>query len=239
MPTHPIESTARHTSRTEVRDGLNKAVYLMAHKGVRMASADYTSRGAVAVITLNNPPVNAFSLNVRKAIAEGLERAANAQEIRAVVITGSGAAFSGGADVTEFGSTDMVAAPNLTDLCALIEEFPKPVIAALNGTTLGGGLELALVCHYRVAAAAAQLGLPEVKLGLLPGAGGTQRLPRLIGAERALNMIVSGNPVAARELKATNLLDLVVEADASAAAIEFAQRNLDGKLALKKARDAT
>ena len=157
----------------------------------------------------------------------------------AVVITGSGAAFSGGADVTEFGSAEMVAAPNLADLCALIEEFPKPVIAALNGTTLGGGLELALVCHYRVAAAPAQLGLPEVKLGLLPGAGGTQRLPRLVGAERALNMIVSGNPVAARELAATNLLDLVVEADAAAAAIAFAERNLDGKLPLKKARDAT
>jgi 3-hydroxyacyl-CoA dehydrogenase len=176
---------------------------------------------------------------VRKAIADGLERAANAQEIRAVVITGSGAAFSGGADVTEFGSVQMVAAPNLADLCAQIEEFPKPVIAALNGTTLGGGLELALVCHYRVAAAPAQLGLPEVKLGLLPGSGGTQRLPRLVGAERALNMIVSGNPVAARELKATNLLDLVVEADAAAAAIAFAERNLDGKLPLKKARDAT
>jgi 3-hydroxyacyl-CoA dehydrogenase len=204
-----------------------------------MASADYTSRGAVAVITLNNPPVNALGLKVRKAIADGLERAANAQEIRAVVITGSGAAFSGGADVTEFGSALMVAAPNLADLCAQIEEFPKPVIAALNGTTLGGGLELALVCHYRVAAAPAQLGLPEVKLGLLPGSGGTQRLPRLVGAERALNMIVSGNPVAARELKATNLLDLVVEADAAAAAIAFAERNLDGKLPLKKARDAT
>ena len=133
----------------------------------------------------------------------------------------------------------MVAAPNLTDLCALIEEFPKPVVAALNGTTLGGGLELALVCHYRVAVAPAQLGLPEVKLGLLPGAGGTQRLPRLVGAERALNMIVSGNPVAARELAATNLLDLVVEADAVTAAIAFAQRNPDGGLPLKKARDST
>jgi 3-hydroxyacyl-CoA dehydrogenase len=204
-----------------------------------MASADYTSRGAVAVITLNNPPVNAFSLSVRKAIADGLEQAADTHDIRAVVITGSGAAFSGGADVTEFGSAEMVAAPNLADLCALIEEFPKPVIAALNGITLGGGLELALVCHYRVAAAAAQLGLPEVKLGLLPGAGGTQRLPRLVGAERALNMIVSGNSVAARELAATNLLDLVVETDAAAAAIAFAERNLDGKLPLKKARDAT
>jgi 3-hydroxyacyl-CoA dehydrogenase len=204
-----------------------------------MAFADYTSRGAVAVITLDNPPVNALGLNVRKALADGLERAASAEEVAAVVITGTGAAFSGGADVSEFGSKEMVAAPNLADLCALIEGFPKPVIAALNGTTLGGGLELALVCHYRVAAAPAQLGLPEVKLGLLPGAGGTQRLPRLIGAERALNMIVSGNLIAARDLAATNLLDLVVESDAPAAAIGFAERNLDGKLPLKKARDAT
>ncbi len=136
-----------------------------------MASADYTSHGAVAVITLNNPPVNALSLNVRKAVADGLERAANAEPIGAVVITGAGANFCGGADVSEFGAPQMLAAPNLADLLAMIENFPKPVVAALNGTTLGGGLELAMTCHYRVASASAPLGLPEVKLGLLPGGG--------------------------------------------------------------------
>ena len=204
-----------------------------------MASADYTAHGAVAVITLNNPPVNALSLSVRKAVADGLERAANAEPIGAVVITGAGAAFCGGADVSEFGAPQMLAAPNLADLLAMIENFPKPVVAALNGTTLGGGLELAMTCHYRVASASAPLGLPEVKLGLLPGGGGTQRLPRLAGTERALNMIVSGNPAAARELESTNLLDSVVEGDALAATIDFIQRNAGDRLPLKRARDIT
>ncbi len=204
-----------------------------------MAFADYTSHGAVAVITLNHPPVNALGLNVRKAIADGLERAANTESIGAVVITGAGATFCGGADVSEFGLPEMIAAPDLTDLCALIEGFPKPVIAALNGLALGGGLELAMACHYRLASAAAPLGLPEVKLGLLPGAGGTQRLPRLAGVERALNMIVAGNPLAARELASTNLLDSVVDTDVLSAAIGFSQHNVGGKLPLKKARDVT
>ena len=131
----------------------------------------------------------------------------------------------------------MFAAPNLADLFAMIEDFPKPVIAAINGTALGGGLELAMACHYRVAAAAAQLGLPEVKLGILPGAGGTQRLPRLVGAERALNMIVSGTPLAARELADTDLLDSVVDAEVLPAAIALCQHGAGGKLPLKKARD--
>jgi 3-hydroxyacyl-CoA dehydrogenase len=202
-----------------------------------MAFADYTSHGSVAVITLGSPPVNALSLGVRNAIVDGLERAANADSIAAVVITGSGATFCGGADVSEFGLPAAVAAPNLSDLVALVEGFSKPVVAALNGTALGGGLELAMACHYRVASAAAQLGLPEVKLGILPGAGGTQRLPRLVGAERALNMIVSGTPVAARELAKTKLLDSVVEADPVPAAIALAQRVVEEKLPLKKARD--
>jgi 3-hydroxyacyl-CoA dehydrogenase len=204
---------------------------------MRMAFADYSSHGSVAVITLNNAPVNALGLKVRKAIADGLERAADADFVGAVVITGAGATFCGGADVSEFGSPEMIAAPNLADLFALIEYFPKPVIAALNGTALGGGLELAMSCHYRLATAAAQLGLPEVKLGILPGAGGTQRLPRLVGAERALNMIVGGNPVAARELANTDLLDSVVDAEVLPAAIAFGQHDAGGKLPLKKARD--
>ena len=154
-----------------------------------------------------------------------------------MVITGAGAMFCGGADVSEFDSPNMFAAPNLLDLFAMIEDFPKPVIAAINGTALGGGLELAMACHYRVAAAAAQLGLPEVKLGILPGAGGTQRLPRLVGAERALNMIVSGIPLAARELANTDLLDSVVDAEVLPAAIALCQHSAGGKLLLKKARD--
>jgi 3-hydroxyacyl-CoA dehydrogenase len=202
-----------------------------------MASADYTSHGTVAVITLNNPPVNALSVSVRKGLADGLEQAANSSSIAAVVLTGAGSAFCGGADVSEFGLPEMTAAPSLPDLCAMAEGIPKPVIAALNGTALGGGLELAMSCHYRIALAGAQLGLPEVKLGILPGAGGTQRLPRLVGPERALNMIVSGTPVAARDLAKTALLDSVVDADVASAAIAFAEGAAGGKLPLKKARD--
>jgi 3-hydroxyacyl-CoA dehydrogenase len=204
-----------------------------------MAFADYTSQGAVAVITLKNPPVNALGLGLRKAIADGVERAGNEASIRAIVIVGSGNAFCGGADVSEFGRPVMAASPSLWDLFALIENSPKPVVAAINGLALGGGLELALACHYRVAAAAAQIGLPEVKLGLLPGAGGTQRLPRLVGVERALNMILSGNPVSARDLAGTDLLDSTTDGDAAGAAIAFAGRVVAEKMPLKKARDVT
>ncbi|HTB28738.1 MAG TPA: 3-hydroxyacyl-CoA dehydrogenase NAD-binding domain-containing protein [Steroidobacteraceae bacterium] len=202
-----------------------------------MASADYTSRGAVAVITLDNQPVNALGLSVRRGVADGLERAADDPSVGAVVLTGAGATFCGGADVSEFGLPAMSASPHLTDLCQLVEGFPKPVIAALNGLALGGGLELAMCCHYRVALATAQVGLPEVKLGILPGAGGTQRLPRLAGPERALNMIVSGTPATARELAATALFDEVVESDVVSAAIAYAERAVEAKLPLKKARD--
>jgi len=202
-----------------------------------MASADYTLRGAIAVITLDNPPVNALGLGVRQGVADALERAQADAAVSAVVLTGTGATFCGGADVSEFGLPAMIAAPHLTDLCDLVEGFPKPVIAALNGLALGGGLELAMCCHYRVALAAAQVGLPEVKLGILPGAGGTQRLPRLAGPERALNMIVSGTPVSARELAHTELLDQIVEADVVPAAVEYARRAVDEKLPLKKTRD--
>ena len=204
-----------------------------------MASADYTARGTVAVITLDSPPVNALGLGVRKGVAAGLERAANDASIGAVVITGAGTTFCGGADVGEFGSPAALASPNLRELCAFLESFPKPIVAALNGTALGGGLELAMSCHYRAALGSAQLGLPEVKLGILPGAGGTQRLPRLVGAERALNMIVSGTPVAARDLDRTELLDAVVESDVLAAAIALAEKCAREKLPLKKARDTT
>jgi 3-hydroxyacyl-CoA dehydrogenase len=202
-----------------------------------MAFADYTSQRAVAVITLKSPPVNALSMGLRAAIADGVERAAGDASIRAVVIIGSGSAFCGGADVGEFGLPGMSASPSLTDLFGLIENSPKPIIAAINGLALGGGLELAMACHYRVAAATALLGLPEVKLGLIPGAGGTQRLPRLVGVERALNMMVSGNPVSARDLAATALLDSIAEAEVLAAAVAYAERVIGEKLPLKKARD--
>ena len=155
-------------------------------------SASYEVRGAVAVITLNNPPVNGLGFETRKAVAEGVERAEDDAAVKAIVITGAGKAFSGGADIKEFGSPKAMAEPNLLSLIARVEGASKPVVAAIHTVCMGGGLELSLGCHYRVVAPGAQIALPEVKLGILPGAGGTQRLPRAIGVEAALNMIVSG-----------------------------------------------
>ena len=153
-------------------------------------SANYEVRGAIAVITLDNPPVNGLGYATRKAAAAGIERAEVDPAVKAVIITGAGKAFSGGADIREFGSPKALAEPNLLSLIAVVENCSKPVVAAVHTVCMGGGLELALGCHYRVAAPGAKIALPEVKLGLLPGAGGTQRLPRALGVEPALNMIV-------------------------------------------------
>ena len=141
-------------------------------------SADYKVHGDVAVITLNNPPVNGLGLATRVAIAEGLNRADTDAAVKAIVITGAGKAFSGGADIKEFGSPKSLQEPNLLSVILAIENASKPVIAAVHSVAMGGGLELALGCHYRIAAPGASVALPEVKLGLIPGAGGTQRLPR-------------------------------------------------------------
>jgi 3-hydroxyacyl-CoA dehydrogenase len=178
---------------------------------------------ATAIITFANPPVNGLSHAARAGIAAALERAQADATVRAIVLTGGGGLWSGGADIREFGTPASSAAPALAQLIAQVEAGPKPVIAAITGTCLGGGLELALAAHLRVAAADARLGLPEVKLGLIPGAGGTQRLPRLVGAERALDMIVGGEPVAAAALGNTPLLDRVVAGDPVPAAIELAE----------------
>lgn len=158
-------------------------------------SADYKVHGDVAVISLNNPPVNGLGLSTRQAITEGVEKAAQDTSIKAIVITGHGKAFSGGADIREFGSPKATQEPNLLSVIAQIENSVKPVVAAVHTVAMGGGLELALGCHYRVAAPGASIALPEVKIGLIPGAGGTQRLPRVLGVEPALNMIVSGEPI--------------------------------------------
>jgi 3-hydroxyacyl-CoA dehydrogenase len=157
--------------------------------------ARYEQRGQVALITLDNPPVNGLGYATRCAVAEGVAKAVADASVQAIVITGAGKAFSGGADIREFGSPKAVAEPNLLSLIKLLDDTPKPVVAAINGTCMGGGLELALGCHFRVVVPGAPIALPEVKLGLIPGAGGTQRLPRALGVENALNMIVSGEPV--------------------------------------------
>ena len=188
-------------------------------------SASYEVRGAVAVITLNNPPVNGLGLATRVAVAAGIEQAVADASVKAIVITGAGKAFSGGADIREFGSPKAIQEPNLLSLIRLCENTPKPVVAAIHTVCMGGGLELALGCHYRVVSPGAQIALPEVKLGLVPGAGGTQRLPRVLGVETALNMIVKGDPVKSEILAALpgqKLFDRVVEGDLLAGACAFA-----------------
>jgi 3-hydroxyacyl-CoA dehydrogenase len=187
-------------------------------------TVDYHLDRNVAVVTLSNPPVNGLSHALRTGIADALARVQSDQSARAIVLTGAGGLFSGGADIREFGTPASTAEPTLRRVIDLIEASAKPVVAAITGTCLGGGLELAMAAHYRVASAEAKLGLPEVKLGLLPGAGGTQRLPRLVGAERAAEMIVGGEPVRAADLTSTRLFDLVVEGDPLAEAVELAGR---------------
>ncbi|MEN3297513.1 MAG: 3-hydroxyacyl-CoA dehydrogenase [Burkholderiales bacterium] len=202
-----------------------------------MESALYNITGDVAVITLNNPPVNGLGLDLRKAIIASIERAAADNAVRAIVLIGSDRAFSGGADVREFGTPKATEEPILRTVIATVESSQKPVIAAISGACMGGGLELALGCHFRIAKADAQIALPEVKLGLLPGAGGTQRLPRLVGLETAVDMIVGGNPVAALKLKDTALLDAVCDGDLLSEAIGFAQQVVAQNKPLKKVRD--
>ncbi len=161
-------------------------------------TASIEVKDGIAVITVDNPPVNSMSHAARSGIADGMEQALADASVKAIVLTGRGKSFCAGAEIKEFNTPAAFAEPTLGTVIDLIENSPKPVVAAINGTAMGGGLELALGCHYRVAVRGAQIALPEVKLGILPGAGGTQRLPRVIGVEHALNMIVSGTAVPSR-----------------------------------------
>ena len=193
-------------------------------------TATYQTRGDVAVITLANPPVNGLGYETRLGIVNGLEQALNDAAVKAIVITGAGKAFSGGADIREFGSPKAVAEPNLLSVILALEASSKPIVAAIHSVAMGGGLELALGCHYRVTAPGAQIALPEVKIGLIPGAGGTQRLPRVLGLENALNMIVSGEPVASELLAKApgqKLFDKLIEGDLMEGAIAFAREVAD------------
>ncbi len=158
-------------------------------------TAQYQVHGDVAIITLDNPPVNGLGLATRLGITDGMAKANADAAVKAIIITGAGKAFSGGADIKEFGSPKAIQEPNLLSVINVLEHSAKPVVAAIHTVAMGGGLELALGAHYRIAAPGTNVALPEVKLGLIPGAGGTQRLPRVLGAEAALNMIVSGEPV--------------------------------------------
>ncbi|MYM22272.1 3-hydroxyacyl-CoA dehydrogenase [Duganella sp. FT135W] len=199
-------------------------------------TAEYQVHGAVAVITLNNPPVNGMGLVTRTAAVKGIQQALADDAVKAIIITGAGKAFSGGADIKEFNTPKALQEPSLHTLIATAESSTKPVVAAIHTVCMGGGLELSLGCHYRVALPGAQIALPEVKLGLLPGAGGTQRLPRVLGLEPALNMIVSGNPVLSEKLPA--LFDEIFAADADIvqSAVAFAEKIADAR-PLPKVRD--
>lgn len=203
-----------------------------------MAAVNMQISEGIAVITINNPPVNAISQAVRQGILNAVVAANVDRSVQKVLIICEGRTFMAGADVSEFGKPPQQ--PDLPDVVAAIEACEKPVVAAIHGQALGGGLEIALGCHYRVALKGSRLGLPEVKLGLVPGAGGTQRLPRLLGAEKALNMITSGNPIVADQAAELGLVDLVVEGDLKTAALEYvkqlptgvpAERHLSGKAA--------
>ena len=197
----------------------------------------YAVHGPVAVVTLNNPPVNGLGHALRSGFVAALDQALADPQVTAIVLTGSARAFSGGADVREFGTPKAGQEPTLPSVIRALDGATKPVVAAIAGVCLGGGLELALGCHYRVALPDASLGLPEVKLGLLPGAGGTQRLPRLIGLEPALNMIVSGQPAPAKAFAGTPLVHALIEGDLVEGAVAFAAQVAARGEPLPRARD--
>ncbi|MBP8176953.1 MAG: enoyl-CoA hydratase/isomerase family protein, partial [Xanthomonadales bacterium] len=179
-------------------------------------TAQYSVRDGVAVVTLDNPPVNGMGYDTRVAMAAGFDRALADPAVVALVVNGAGKSFSGGADIKEFGTPRALQEPNLHTLIAMLEQSAKPTVVAIHGVCMGGGLELALGANYRVAAPGTQVALPEVKIGILPGAGGTQRLPRALGLEPALNMIVSGNPVNSEllaQVPGQKLFDRIIEGD--------------------------
>jgi len=198
--------------------------------------AELTIDGDVATVTINSPPVNALSQVVRDGLKRGVEAAEADPAVKAIVIICAGRTFIAGADISEFGKPH--APPHLPDVLDAIENASKPVVAAMHGTALGGGFEVALTAHYRIAAPSAKCGLPEIKLGLIPGAGGTQRLPRLIGVEKALDVILSGTPFSAREAKERGVVDeLAEEGGLHEGALAFARRLIAEKAPLKKVRD--
>jgi 3-hydroxyacyl-CoA dehydrogenase len=184
----------------------------------------FEARGEIGIVWVDNPPVNAINQQVRQNLLDGVRRAEADDAIRGVVIACRGRTFMSGADITEFAAGPKP--PGLLEVISAIDASVKPTVAAIHGTALGGGLEIALACHYRVAVGPAQVGLPEVKLGLLPGAGGTQRLPRLIGFERALDIIVSGEPVAAARARELGVVDRVVDGDLVEGALAFLRERI-------------
>jgi len=205
-----------------------------------MTKVDYSTRGRISVIAFQSPPVNSLGFSLRRDLLLALERAVADDGVEGVVLIGSNATFSAGADIREFGGPDMRRGPSLWTLNSFLERMTKPAVAAIEGMALGGGLELAMSCHHRVALTNAKIGLPEVKLGLLPGAGGTQRLPRLIGVEGALNVMLSGEPLPVTLFAKSPLFDKVVESgliDAAVSVAEASAAALKSGKVLPRARD--
>jgi 3-hydroxyacyl-CoA dehydrogenase len=195
----------------------------------------FEKHGEVGIIWINNPPVNAISVGVRVALIDGVAKLAQDPQIKVGVLACEGRTFMAGADITEFGKPPL--SPGLREAIVAVENSAKPIVAAIHGTALGGGLEVALACHYRVAVAGAKVGLPEVKLGILPGAGGTQRLPRLIGVDAALGIIVSGDPIPATQAAKAGVIDKIIEGDLLDGAIAYALDLAARKVAPRKVRD--
>jgi 3-hydroxyacyl-CoA dehydrogenase len=194
-----------------------------------MSPITTTRHGDILIITSNNPPVNALGHAVREGLVRGIEEADADDAVKAVVIIGEGQTFFAGADISEFGTPKAFAQPMLPQVVDIIENCTKPVVAAIHGTAFGGGLEVALASHYRVAVPGAKLGVPEVKLGLLPGAGGTQRLPRVAGVPHALEMCATGNPVGARQAYEMGLIDKLIEGNLLQHAVAFAEEVRDSR----------
>jgi 3-hydroxyacyl-CoA dehydrogenase len=202
-------------------------------------AAQYSVRDGVAVITMNNPPVNGLGSVLRPGIMDGIKKADADPAVKALVIIGSAKAFSGGADIREFNTPKMNVPPSLPEINDAQDNCSKPMIAAIGGFALGGGCELALGCHYRVALPKSQIGLPEVKLGLLPGSGGTQRLPRVVGAAEAIRMMTTGNPVPAEKAVGLGLVDEIVQGDLLEGAIAFAKKLVAEGKGPRRIRDAS
>ncbi|MEM9622133.1 MAG: 3-hydroxyacyl-CoA dehydrogenase NAD-binding domain-containing protein [Pseudomonadota bacterium] len=195
----------------------------------------YELRNNIALMTIDNPPVNPLSSGVRQGLSDGISQALADDQVQAIVLTGAGRAFIAGADISEFGGA--ATGPSLHDCLNAMDASSKPIIAAINGTAFGGGLEVALCCHYRVISPTAQVGLPEVKLGLLPGAGGTQRLPRLVGAEKALNFMLTGDGIPGPEAKNLGIADEVFVGDIVEAAIKYADEVIAAGAKVRCIRD--
>src|SRR6202521_1172474 len=206
-------------------------------QGASIIGTNFQLHDAVAVITLDNPPLNGLNHERRAGLVEGIDRASANARVEAIIFIGAGKAFSSGADIREFNTPKATAEPTLRSVIRIVETNAKPVIAAIGGICMGGGLELALGCHFRVASPGAKIALPEVKLGLLPGAGGTQRLPRAIGVEAALNMIVSGAPVSSEQFKGTRLIDQIIDDELLPGALAFAREVVAERRPLARLRD--